>query len=205
MRSPIASLVVFALVVGGCDLPKGSGGAASAAPSASAPVASSAAAPAPSASPAASASASAAPGGVPGKYPQFSTRVVSDMEYQSASCDDLQIMKNEIYARHGYKFKTKKLADYFGKQPWYSATSDNVESKLTAVERQNVVVLTNVFKVMCDQSGAPAPKASAASGGLGAHGADCPAAGCAKGLQCCQNPPVMGAPYRCLTAKECAE
>jgi len=32
---------------------------------------------------------------------------------------ELDVMKNEPYARHGYSFKRQDLADYFNRQPWY--------------------------------------------------------------------------------------
>lgn len=36
-------------------------------------------------------------------------------------------MRNSIYARHGYIFKRKDLADYFSQFPWYTPTTSNSE------------------------------------------------------------------------------
>ena len=41
-----------------------------------------------------------------GEFPQSSTRPLSIEELASYSMDDLKIMRNEIFARHGYIFKT---------------------------------------------------------------------------------------------------
>ena len=32
---------------------------------------------------------------------------------------ELEIMRNEIYARHGWVFNRRDLQDYFGRQSWY--------------------------------------------------------------------------------------
>jgi hypothetical protein len=47
------------------------------------------------------------------------------------SLQNLKIMRNEIYARHGYKFKTKDMADYFGALDWYVPQYDDVTSQVT--------------------------------------------------------------------------
>lgn len=46
---------------------------------------------------------------------------VEDLEDKTAA--DLDIMRNEIYARKGYIFKRKDLQIYFSKQPWYKPTT----------------------------------------------------------------------------------
>jgi hypothetical protein len=52
--------------------------------------------------------------------------------------DDLILMRNEIYASYGYRFKDEKLKAYFGEQEWYEGKSDLVEDKLTQVERNTI-------------------------------------------------------------------
>ena len=49
---------------------------------------------------------------------------------------ELRIMRNEIYARHGYIFDSKDLRDYFMKKEWYRPLTKNV--KLNAIEKYNV-------------------------------------------------------------------
>ena len=50
----------------------------------------------------------------------------------------LDKMRNEPYARHGYIFKRKDLADYFSQQSWYKPVTSNIqeiESQLTEKEK----------------------------------------------------------------------
>jgi hypothetical protein len=60
---------------------------------------------------------------------------------------ELILMRNEIYARHGWVFRRADLRNHFEKQPWYrpKGTLDNREAanrlanaELTPLERQNV-------------------------------------------------------------------
>lgn len=38
---------------------------------------------------------------------------------EAMSRDQLQLLRNEIYARHGFVFQSKALNDYFSKKSWY--------------------------------------------------------------------------------------
>ena len=71
-----------------------------------------------------------------GLYPFTSERVVTESDLVGLSSKDLKIMRNEIYARHGYIFKTADMKAYFSEQSWYSPISENVE--LSDLELKNV-------------------------------------------------------------------
>jgi len=60
------------------------------------------------------------------------------LEKQSS---ELRIIRNEIFARHGYIFKSEDLAEYFGKQKWYKPQFDNVDSYLTVDEKEYIKVI----------------------------------------------------------------
>ena len=54
---------------------------------------------------------------------------------------------NEIYARHGRRFKSSDLQDYFSAQPWYSGTvssDDFNESVLNKYEKKNIELLSSL-------------------------------------------------------------
>jgi len=54
--------------------------------------------------------------------------------------------KNEIYARHGRKFVSKELQDYFNSQRWYTGTTEAAafsESVMNQTELNNVDLLLN--------------------------------------------------------------
>lgn len=40
------------------------------------------------------------------------------------SSDQLELAKNEIYARHGRQFVTQYISDYFNSKSWYQGTID---------------------------------------------------------------------------------
>ena len=55
--------------------------------------------------------------------------------------ENLKIMRNEIFARHGYKFKTTDMASYFDAKDWYVPQYDDVTSRLTEIERINIALI----------------------------------------------------------------
>ncbi|MDM8560698.1 YARHG domain-containing protein [Candidatus Parabeggiatoa sp. HSG14] len=75
---------------------------------------------------------------VPGKYPESSIRTLSLSDLRGKSAWDLKVMRNEIFARHGYVFKTPDIKGYFNKQGWYESKSSGVVSQLTEIERANI-------------------------------------------------------------------
>jgi len=55
---------------------------------------------------------------------------------------DLQIMRNSIYARHGYSFKTRKMRYIFDKYvDWYIPVSTDVRDEITDLEWANIELL----------------------------------------------------------------
>ena len=53
---------------------------------------------------------------------------------------ELQLMRNEIYARHGYQFSTPEMKEYFSRCPWYSPRGNNnaVVAELSETEQLNI-------------------------------------------------------------------
>ena len=56
----------------------------------------------------------------------------------------LRLMRNEIYARHGYKFASADLTEYFSKTSWYHPVTDNSKITLSPLELLNVKIIKNV-------------------------------------------------------------
>ena len=63
---------------------------------------------------------------MPGDYffPESSSRYLTDDEVSVYSSQQLELAKNEIYARHGRQFVTQSIADYFNSKSWYQGTID---------------------------------------------------------------------------------
>lgn len=59
---------------------------------------------------------------------------------------DLEIIRNTIYARHGYSFKKKSVRQFFDQVEWYMPMSNNVDSSLTVIEKDNIALLKRFEK-----------------------------------------------------------
>lgn len=57
------------------------------------------------------------------------------------SKDQLRLMRNEILARHGWKFQSQDLRDHFASQPWYKPVANNSSIKLSIIEQTNVQLI----------------------------------------------------------------
>ena len=69
----------------------------------------------------------------------------ADLEGKKAA--ELRLIRNEIFARHGYLFKGDLLFWHFQKEPWYRGVLSNVDKLLTNTERANVELLKQAEKV----------------------------------------------------------
>ena len=85
-----------------------------------------------------------------GRWPWTSQRLIQPEELFSLSPGELELMRNEIYARHGWIFRRPDLRNYFESQPWYRPRSDNayysnrqVEAELSPVERRNIQIINS--------------------------------------------------------------
>jgi len=72
-----------------------------------------------------------------GRYPFTSYRILTENELYQMTSSNLRIMRNEIYARQGYKFNPDGEMDiYFRKQNWYKPRFDNVDHSLIEIEKK---------------------------------------------------------------------
>lgn len=73
--------------------------------------------------------------------PESRTRNLTEADLKGKSAWELTLIRNEIYARHGYIFKRAELANHFKKCPWYKPVSGDQEwvwRKMSETERRNV-------------------------------------------------------------------
>ncbi len=78
-------------------------------------------------------------GSVPGDFPEGSTRYISYNDIAGLSKWQLSVMRNEIYARHGYIFtQNMSIKNHFERQSWYVPMYYNVDGFLTKIEKYNV-------------------------------------------------------------------
>lgn len=81
-----------------------------------------------------------------GLYPDASTAELEEEDVLNISKSELRIMRNSIYARHGYSFKMKDMRELFDGEDWYIPMNTDVRNKLTAIEQKNEALLKRVEK-----------------------------------------------------------
>ncbi len=75
-----------------------------------------------------------------------STQKLKESDIKNLKKIDLEILRNTIFARHGLTFKTKTVRQFFDNIEWYIPVSDDVNSELTSVEKENIVLLKRFEK-----------------------------------------------------------
>ena len=73
-------------------------------------------------------------------------RFLTDQEVRALSLQALNYAKNEIYARHGRRFNSTELQEYFGSKSWYNGTispDSFSESVFNSYEKKNIEILKN--------------------------------------------------------------
>lgn len=54
---------------------------------------------------------------------------------------ELDLMKNEIYARYGYRFSDESDTNYFFSQNWYEPIVDNMLIELNDLKLDNIAIM----------------------------------------------------------------
>ncbi len=75
-----------------------------------------------------------------------STKALQEADLKNLKKLDLEIIRNTIYARHGFTFGKKSVRQFFDFVEWYVPISDNVESQLTPLEVKNITLLKRFEK-----------------------------------------------------------
>lgn len=80
-----------------------------------------------------------------GKFPEASLKILTEKDLENKLKTDLKIMRNEIFARYGYIFKSGgEMEKYFKLQDWYSEQYENVNSFLTDIEKANIELIQKI-------------------------------------------------------------
>jgi hypothetical protein len=89
------------------------------------------------------------------KYPIVNTELDGDYTFASTipliadilfhyNLEELRLIRNEIFARYSYKFKSEDLQIFFKSKDWYESIYDDVTNKLTELEKLNVQLILNI-------------------------------------------------------------
>jgi len=69
---------------------------------------------------------------------KLSTEPVTEESLGALFAEDLRLLRNEIYARHGRVFNDKDLQKYFETQGWYKPNPDFKDDQLSQIESDNL-------------------------------------------------------------------
>ncbi len=67
-----------------------------------------------------------------------SNKILTKKNVENLKKGDLLVIRNAIYARHGYSFKNMALRVFFDAQDWYIPLYANIKTDLTEIEKQNI-------------------------------------------------------------------
>ncbi|GAA4276049.1 hypothetical protein GCM10022259_07730 [Aquimarina mytili] len=68
-----------------------------------------------------------------------STQTLTNQDIENLNKGELEVLRNLIYARHGYSFKNRKMRYFFDTQiDWYIPVSTDIRSQLTNLEKKNI-------------------------------------------------------------------
>jgi hypothetical protein len=81
-----------------------------------------------------------------GSYPQASQRLLKAADVENEMKEDLQFMRNEIFARHGYSFNKKNLRMMFELEDWYVPNTVDIKGYLTDIEKKNIELIKRYEK-----------------------------------------------------------
>ncbi len=80
-------------------------------------------------------------------FPDSANKYLSEDEIRKVDVDEMNIGRNEIYARHGYIFTDENLKQYFENKYWYRerVSADQFkEDELNSFEKKNVELIKKV-------------------------------------------------------------
>jgi len=73
--------------------------------------------------------------------PDSNVKALTDDDLEGLHIYNLDIARNEIYARHGYTFDNTEYSDYFKKMFWYSENLNYSDKMLSGIEKQNAAFI----------------------------------------------------------------
>ena len=74
------------------------------------------------------------------------TIYITENDLKGLSKYEIALIRNEIYARHGYIFKQEKFKTYFNTQSWYHPNETFSASSFNKIERANIDFIVNYEK-----------------------------------------------------------
>ena len=87
----------------------------------------------------------------PGDMELFENKLIAASMLRGLSLNELRLLRNEIYARHGRQFQAQWLSQYFYSQPWYQPDDNFKDEELTGTDKTNVETIVAYEKKIHDE------------------------------------------------------
>lgn len=81
-----------------------------------------------------------------GTWPESSQRLLKPADVENLMREELEFMRNEIFARHGYCFNRKHLRQQFEMEDWYVPNTVDIRGFLTDIEKKNIALIKRYEK-----------------------------------------------------------
>lgn len=81
-----------------------------------------------------------------GNWPEASNRLLKTSDVENLTKSELEFMRNEIFARHGYCFSKKHLRQQFENESWYVPNTVDIRGYLTDIEKKNIALIKRYEK-----------------------------------------------------------
>jgi hypothetical protein len=79
----------------------------------------------------------------PGSLLAFGEKTIKPEMLKGVNLYDLRLLRNEIYAIRGGRFRTQWIQDHFDAEDWYTPLPEGQEPKLSSVDQKNVALILN--------------------------------------------------------------
>ncbi len=89
----------------------------------------------------------------PGDMELFENKLISEQMLHGLSLNELRLLRNEVYARHGRQFQAPWLSQYFFSQSWYQPDEKFKDEELSGPDKQNVETIVAYEKKIHDELG----------------------------------------------------
>jgi hypothetical protein len=81
-----------------------------------------------------------------GNFPEASQRLLKEEDVENMMAGELAMMRNEIFARHGYCFSRKEMRQQFETEDWYVPNTVDIRGYLTEIEKKNIALIKRYEK-----------------------------------------------------------
>ncbi|MCO6511927.1 MAG: YARHG domain-containing protein [Aridibacter famidurans] len=83
-----------------------------------------------------------------GDMDKFQTSLLTEELLDGLTLSELRLVRNEFFARNGYRFAFPGIAQHFEWREWYVPLEDQSKVKLSEIEEQNVKLIERIEKEM---------------------------------------------------------